>query len=34
VPLLPGSPLYRILPGFVAQFGVANEPSLSAVYDW
>lgn len=28
------SPLYRILPGFVAQFGVAANPSLSAVYDW
>ena len=29
-----GSPLYRVLPGFVAQFGVATEPSVSAVYDW
>ena len=28
------SPLYRILPGFVAQFGVAADPSVSAVYDW
>jgi peptidyl-prolyl cis-trans isomerase A (cyclophilin A) len=29
-----GSPLYRILPGFVAQFGVAANPTLSRVYDW
>jgi len=29
-----GSPLYRILPGFVAQFGVAADPALSRVYDW
>ena len=28
------SPLYRVLPGFVAQFGVAADPSVSAVYDW
>ena len=24
-----GSPLYRVLPGFVAQFGVAADPTLS-----
>ena len=29
-----GSPLYRVLPGFVAQFGVAADPTLSRVYDW
>lgn len=29
-----GSPLYRILPGFVAQWGVAAEPSLATVFDW
>ena len=29
-----GSPLYRVLPGFVAQFGVAAQPSLAAVYNW
>ena len=29
-----GSPLYRILPGFVAQFGVAADPTLSTIYDW
>ena len=28
------SPLYRILPGFVAQFGVAADPTVSAIYDW
>jgi len=28
------SPLHRILPGFVAQWGVAYHPSLAAVYDW
>ena len=29
-----GSALYRVLPGFVAQFGVAAEPSLASTYDW
>jgi cyclophilin family peptidyl-prolyl cis-trans isomerase len=28
-----GSALYRVLPGFVAQFGVAADPSLARVYD-
>jgi len=29
-----GSALYRVLPGFVAQFGVAADPSLARVYDY
>jgi hypothetical protein len=29
-----GSALYRVLPGFVAQFGVAADPTLARVYDY
>ena len=27
------SPLHRVLPGFLAQWGVAHDPTLAAVYD-